>query len=213
MTIIPLDRFYPILDSYNWMQRLVPLGIKLVQLRIKSDDQQLIRDTILKCQALCQNHHCMLIINDHWQLAIDLGCDFVHLGQDDLKTADISALKKRQINLGISTHNHEELDHALSFDPDYIALGPIYPTLLKKMPWAPQGLVRIKEWKRIIGNMPLVAIGGLTIDRLQGVFDAGAASAAVITDIVTHNAPEQHTQSWMAAIKTIDQKHSADNSD
>ena len=92
-----------------------------------------------------------------------------------------------------------ELERALALTPDYVALGPIYPTLLKVMPWAPQGLARLGEWKRRIGALPLVAIGGLTLERLAGVFAAGADVAAVVTDIVRHAHPEARTREWLAA--------------
>jgi thiamine-phosphate pyrophosphorylase len=142
-----------------------------------------------------------LIVNDYWEVAIDERCDFVHLGQGDLEGADIAALRRAGIRLGLSTHDPAELDRALSLEPDYVALGPIYPTLLKQMPWAPQGLERITEWKRLVGHRPLVAIGGLTIPRLQGVFAAGADSAAVVTDIVRSDDPETRTKEWIAATR------------
>lgn len=140
-------------------------------------------------------------MNDYWELAVDERCDFVHLGQGDLDGADIPALRRAGIRLGVSTHDHAELERALSLDPDYVALGPIYPTVLKQMPWAPQGLDRITEWKRLIGGRPLVAIGGLTIPRLAGVFAAGADSAAVVTDIVRSDDPETRIKEWFAATR------------
>ncbi len=194
-----LDRFYLIVGAADWIDRLVPLGVKLVQLRIKDRPSEAIADDIIRSTRLCSRHGCQLIVNDYWQAAIDAGCDFVHLGQSDLDTADIPAIRKAGMRLGISTHDHAELDRALFFDPDYVALGPIYPTVLKKMPWAPQGLERLGEWKRLIGHRPLVAIGGLTVERLPGVFAAGADVAAVVTDIVQHADPEARTRAWIDA--------------
>lgn len=194
-----LDRFYPIVDSARWIRRLVPLGVRLVQLRIKDRPPAVIADQIERSKTLCAHHGCQLIVNDHWQAAIDAGCDYVHLGQGDLDTADRSGIRRAGLRIGISTHDHAELDRALSFEPDYVALGPIYPTILKKMPWAPQGLDRIGEWKRLVGNRPLVAIGGLTVERLPGVFAAGADSAAVVTDITRHAEPESRTRAWIDA--------------
>lgn len=103
----------------------------------------------------------------------------------------------------MSTHDDAELQRALALRPDYIALGPIYPTLLKQMPWAPQGLARITEWKLRIGGLPLVAIGGLTVERLPGVFAAGADSAAVVTDIVRHRDPEARTREWLQTVSHL----------
>ncbi|MCY4275629.1 MAG: thiamine phosphate synthase [Gammaproteobacteria bacterium] len=130
-----LEPFYPIFDSSAWMSRLVPLGIRQVQLRIKSDDLDLVRNETLKTMEICQKHNCQLFLNDHWQLAIELGCDAVHLGQQDLEFADLSQILKAGISLGVSTHSNQELVQALSTNPCYVALGPIYPTILKKMPW------------------------------------------------------------------------------
>jgi thiamine-phosphate pyrophosphorylase len=192
-----LDPFYLIVDSAAWIERLVPLGVKLVQLRIKIMDEAGLRAEIRKAKALCAQYHCQLIVNDHWRLAIEEGCDFVHLGQEDLQTADLSRIRAARVKLGLSTHDHLELETAMAAEPDYIALGPIYPTILKKMKWAPQGVERISAWKDKVAPIPLVAIGGLNPDRLDGVFAAGADSAAVVTDITLNAAPRARTREWI----------------
>jgi thiamine-phosphate pyrophosphorylase len=156
-----------------------------------------IRGEIREAKALCARAGAQLIVNDYWQLAMDEGCDFVHLGQGDLDAADVPALRKAGVRIGVSTHDHSELARALGLEPDYVALGPIYPTLLKVMPWSPQGLGRITEWKRRIGQIPLVAVGGLTVERLPGVFAAGANVAAVVNDIVQNHNPEARTREWL----------------
>jgi len=150
---------------------------------------------------LCRAHGATLIVNDHWRLAIDLGCDFVHLGQDDLETADVSALRRAGLRLGVSTHSYEELDRALSLDPDYVALGPIWPTILKKMSWAPQGLDRVREWKRMVGAVPLCAIGGMTPGRGRAALAAGADLVSVVTAIVLNDSPEDRVREWIAATR------------
>lgn len=192
-----LDPFYLIVDSCQWLQRLLPLGVKLVQLRAKDLSDAEARTQIAQAKALCAQHGAQLVVNDYWQAALDLGCDYVHLGQEDLETADIAALKKAGMRLGLSTHNEAELARALEFTPDYIALGPIYPTILKKMPWAPQGLEKITLWKHKIGTIPLVAIGGFTIERASGAFQAGADSVAVVTDVTLNANPEQRVRDWL----------------
>lgn len=192
-----LDPFYLIVDSAAWIERLVPLGVKLIQLRIKTMDEARLRAEIRKAKALCAQHQCQLIVNDHWRLAIEEGCDFVHLGQEDLQTADRSRIRVAGVRLGLSTHDDIELETAMAAEPDYIALGPIYPTILKKMKWAPQGVERISEWKRRVAPIPLVAIGGLNPDRLDGIFEAGAESAAVVTDITLNGDPEARTREWI----------------
>jgi len=196
-----LARVYPIVDSAAWVKRLVPLGVRLVQLRIKEQPQERVRGEIREARACCAAAAMQLIVNDHWQLALEAGCDFVHLGQGDLDGADVTALRRAGVRLGVSTHDEGELSRALALQPDYVALGPIYPTLLKAMPWPPQGLERITQWKRRIGAIPLVAVGGLTLDRLPGVFAAGADVAAVVTDIVRHLNPEARVREWLSAAR------------
>jgi len=194
-----LPRVYPIVDSAAWVQRLVGVGVRLLQLRIKEQPEERVRNEIRAARRYCAACGAQLIINDYWRLALDTGCDFVHLGQGDLEGADLKALRAAGVRLGISTHDDAELERALALEPDYVALGPIYPTLLKVMPWPPQGLARIGEWKRRVGRLPLVAIGGLTLERLPGVFASGADVAAVVTDIVRAAFPEERARQWLAA--------------
>ncbi|MFD9901682.1 thiamine phosphate synthase [Mesorhizobium sp. NPDC059025] len=194
-----LDPFYLIVDSAAWIERLVPLGVKLLQLRVKDMPAEALRAEIRAARAICERHGCQLVVNDYWRLAIDEGCDFVHLGQEDLAEADVGAIRRAGLKLGLSTHDHPELETALAAEPDYVALGPVYPTILKAMKWAPQGLDRIAEWKRRAGELPLVAIGGLTVERIPGVFAQGADSAAVVTDITRNADPEARTREWLAA--------------
>jgi thiamine-phosphate pyrophosphorylase len=193
-----LDPFYLIVDSNHWLRRLLPQGVKLVQLRAKNLTDAQAYAEIADAKALCTRYGAQLVVNDYWQAALDRGCDYVHLGQEDLETADVAALKKAGIKLGLSTHNEAELVRALEFSPDYIALGPIYPTILKKMPWAPQGLEKITLWKQKIGTIPLIAIGGFTLERASGAFTAGADSVAVVTDVTLNADPEQRVRDWLA---------------
>ncbi len=194
-----LDPFYLIVDDAGWLERLLPLGAKLVQLRIKDRSENDVRSHIRAARKLCTTFGARLVINDFWRLALEEDCDFVHLGQGDLDGADIAALRAKGVRLGVSTHDEAELDRALSLSPDYIALGPIYPTLLKKMSFPPQGLERLGDWKRRIGDIPLVAIGGLTPERARLVLLAGADSACVVTDILRNPGPEGRAREWIAA--------------
>jgi thiamine-phosphate pyrophosphorylase len=196
-----LDRFYLIVDSADWVARLLPCGVKLVQLRVKDRSDAEVRAEIAAAKNLCEAAGAQLVVNDHWQAAIDLGCNYIHLGQGDLDTADLPAIRRAGLRIGLSTHDEAELARALDCRPDYIALGPIYPTILKKMPFAPQGLARIGEWKRAIGDVPLVAIGGITLERIAGVVEAGADSAAVVTDITRNADPEARARAWAAATR------------
>jgi thiamine-phosphate pyrophosphorylase len=196
---VKLDPFYLIVDSVGWIDRLVPLGVKLLQLRIKGAEEATLRAEIRRAKEVCATHDCQLVVNDYWRLAIEEGCDFIHLGQEDLAAADLPAIKRAGLKLGVSTHDQAELETALAAEPDYIALGPIYPTILKKMKWAPQGLDRIAEWKTRVAPLPLVAIGGLNAERLAGVFEMGADSAAVVTDITRNADPEARARAWIEA--------------
>ncbi len=195
--MLSLDPFYPILPDTEWLARLLPLGIKLVQLRIKEKPATVVRAEIAKAIALCRQHGCELVINDYWREAIEQGARFVHLGQEDLAAADLSAINAAGIRLGVSTHTAEELKVALAARPDYVALGPIYATTLKAMPWAPQGLPRLAEWRARI-DCALVAIGGITAERAPLALAAGADSVAVITDIVTSQDPQERVRRWIA---------------
>ncbi len=193
-----LDRFYPIFDSADWFVRMIPRGVKLAQLRAKDLAEDRLHDEITRARDICVAAGATLVVNDHWQLAIDLGCDFIHLGQEDLDTADIAAIRRAGLRLGISTHDHAELDRALALDPTYIALGPVYPTILKKMKWHEQGLERVTEWKALIGDRPLVGIGGMSVARAPGVFNAGADIVSVVTDITLNPNPESRLDEWLA---------------
>ena len=192
-----LDPFYLIVDSADWIDRLVPLGVRLVQLRMKDVPEDRLRENIRRAKATCAAEGCQLIVNDYWRIAIEEGCDFVHLGQEDLIGADRAAIRAAGMKLGLSTHDEAELETALAARPDYIALGPVWPTILKKMKWAPQGVERLAAWKARIGPLPLVAIGGLNPDHPPAVFANGADSAAEVTDITLSADPEARTRQWI----------------
>lgn len=196
-----LDRFYPIFDSADWLARMLPLGVKLVQLRIKDRPEPMLREEIRRARDLCKRHGAQLVVNDHWKLAIEEGCDFVHLGQEDMDEADLPAIRRAGIRLGVSSHDEAELERAMAALPAYVALGPVYPTILKKMKWREQGLDRVAEWKRRVGRLPLVAIGGFTIERAAGAFAAGADVVSVVTDITLHPTPEARARAWIEATR------------
>ncbi len=191
------DRFYPVVDSVAWVARLAKLGVRTVQLRVKNisypEAVALVRETL----AAIQNTRTELVVNDHWQAAIAGGAKHVHLGHEDLLEADVPAIRRAGLTLGLSTHDGNELDMALNAHPDYIAFGPIYETTLKKMRFAPQGLERIGQWKRAIGPIPLVAIGGITLERAPGVFAAGADSISVVSDITQNPDPDARVKAWL----------------
>ena len=196
-----IDPFYPVVPDSSWVARLVPAGAKFVQLRIKDKPEDELRRQVRAARDVCARDGADLIVNDYWKIAIDEKCGWVHLGQEDLVDADVKAIRRAGLKLGVSTHDHVELEKGLAADPDYVALGPIWPTALKNMPWAPQGLERIGEWKKLIGDRPLVAIGGLTLERALLCLEAGADSASVVGDIVNNADPVAQAKAWIAATR------------
>lgn len=189
--------FYPVVDDVRWVRRLLPLGVRTIQLRLKQRSASDVQRQIREALAIAADYaDCQLIVNDYWREAIALGAHWLHLGQGDLADADRAAIRTAEIRLGISTHSSEELTNALNAQPDYLALGPIYETTLKKMPWSPQGLERIGEWKARCG-VPLVAIGGITLERAPAVRAAGADSIAVVSDVLNAPSPDDRARAWL----------------
>ncbi|SFL09262.1 thiamine-phosphate pyrophosphorylase [Pseudovibrio ascidiaceicola] len=195
-----LDRFYLIIDGTQWLPRILPLGVKCLQLRIKDKSEDEIRSQVREAKQLCDKAGTVLIVNDHWQAAYDANVGYVHLGQEDLKTADFRALRSAGIYYGVSTHDEAELDTALALDPEYVALGPIYNSATKEMRWQPQGLETLKRW-RARTSKHLVAIGGISLDRAAEVFESGADSIATISDVTSAPNPEHRTTQWLKASK------------
>jgi thiamine-phosphate pyrophosphorylase len=192
------DRFYPVVDSLAWVERLTKLGVGTIQLRAKelndSESLQLVTDAL----AITRGTPTRLVVNDYWRAAIVAGAQHLHLGQEDLASADVNAIREAGLTLGISTHDDEELETALRAKPDYVALGPIFPTTLKSMRFAPQGIPKIAEWKKRVGRIPLVAIGGIKLEQAAEIFAAGADSIAVVSDVTQNADPDARVRAWLA---------------
>ena len=195
------DPFYPVVDSVSWVSRLAALGVGTVQIRAKDLDETAARRLVDEALAAVAGTQTRPVVNDYWRPAIDAAAHHLHLGQEDLAEADLAAIRKAGLTLGISTHDEAELDTALAAAPDYVALGPIYFTTLKAMRFAPQGLERIGEWKKRIGEIPLVAIGGITLERAPGIFAMGADSIAVVSDVTQNPDPDRRVRDWLALAK------------
>jgi thiamine-phosphate pyrophosphorylase len=191
------DRFYPVVDSLDWVKRLTALGVGTIPLRAKelndSEALQLVSDAL----ELTKGTPTKLVVNDYWRAAIVANAQHLHLGQEDLAEADLAAIREAGLTLGISTHDDTELETALRAEPDYIALGPIFPTTLKSMRFAPQGIPKITEWKKRIGNIPLVAIGGIKFEQAAEIFAAGADSIAVVSDVTQNADPDARVKQWL----------------
>ncbi len=198
---------YPIINNSAWLEKLLPLGITTIQLRIKEGSADDIEAEIIKSIDIAKKFNCRLFINDHWQFAITHGAYGVHLGQEDLDDADIQAIHGAGLRLGISTHTYAEVARTIAYKPSYIAIGTIYETTLKKMPTPPQGIAALKRWRRTL-PFPLVAIGGITLERLPDVLSTGADGIAVISDILQDKDPIAKTKKWLECYrqsKTIPQ--------
>src|SRR5690348_1841000 len=191
------DRFYPVVDSLAWVRRLTALGVGTIQLRAKDLDDARALQLVSDALELTRNTPTKLVVNDYWRAAIVAGAKHLHLGQEDLADADLGAIRDAGLTLGLSTHDDDELATALRAEPDYVALGPIFPTTLKSMRFAPQGIARLTDWKRRIGAIPLVAIGGIKLEQAREIFAAGADSIAVVSDITQNADPDARVRDWL----------------
>ncbi len=174
---------YPVVDTVEWLEKVLQQGVKTLQLRIKDKTPDQVVEDIKAAIALGKRYSARLFINDYWQLAIEHGAYGVHLGQEDMVTADLAAIKQAGLKLGLSTHGYYEILRAHALRPSYIALGHIYPTVTKDMPSKPQGLERLQRYADLMRDYPLVAIGGISIERVPQVVATGVGSVAVVTAI------------------------------
>ncbi|MEY0304540.1 thiamine phosphate synthase [Providencia manganoxydans] len=195
----PTERYlglYPVVDSVEWIERLLNAGVTTIQLRIKDKQNDEVRDAIQQAIALGKQHNARLFINDYWQLAVELGAYGVHLGQEDLETTDLIAIHQAGLRLGVSTHDEHELAIAKSVRPSYIAMGHIFPTETKVMPSSPQGLETLKSMVEATPDYPTVAIGGISIDKVPAVLATGVGSVALVSAITK-------ADDWLAATKSL----------
>ena len=172
---------YPVLPSADWVERVLEFGVRTAQLRRKSTNTDDLRREIARSVEAGRRHDAQLFINDHWREAIAAGAYGVHLGQEDVQTADLNAIAKAGVRLGLSTHGYYEMLRALHFKPSYLALGAVFPTTTKVMPTRPQGLARLRRYVQLLsGRVPLVAIGGIDAGVMPDVLATGVGSAAVV---------------------------------
>lgn len=187
---------YPVVDSVEWIARLLEAGVRTIQLRIKDQQDEAVEPAIVEAIALGKRYQARLFINDYWRLAIKHHAYGVHLGQEDLDVANLNAIREAGLRLGVSTHDDAELDRALAIRPSYIALGHIFPTQTKAMPSEPQGLSELQRHIARLKGVSTVAIGGISIARAPEVLATGVGSIAVVSAIT--QAPD-----WRAATQRL----------
>ena len=185
---------YPVVDDLQWLIRLLPLGVQTIQLRLKNQPAAELERQIQSAVELCRDYQIQLFINDHWQLAIKYQAFGVHLGQEDLATADLIAIADHGLRLGVSTHGYAEIARVLPLQPSYIALGHIFPTNTKQMPSKPQGLKRLRDYVQLCAPVPTVAIGGIDLRNIQAVVQTGVRGVAVVSAIIAAAQPEKALQ-------------------
>ncbi len=187
---------YPVVDSIDWLARLLPLNLEIIQLRLKNHSPSELAALIEQAVALSQHYKTRLFINDHWQLAIKYGAYGVHIGQEDLQSADLARISQAQLRLGISTHGCYEFLLAQQLQPSYLAIGAIFPTKTKDMTGQIQGIENLSQLLKLNKNIPVVAIGGINLARAPKVWQTGVDSLAVVTAITEAKAPEQAVASF-----------------
>ncbi|MDF7675750.1 thiamine phosphate synthase [Neisseriaceae bacterium ESL0693] len=200
-TFLPIQaplRFYAVVPTAEWVVRMVDIGVPTVQLRCKTLIGSALFKEIRRSVDYARDSDTQLFINDYWWEACDCGAYGVHLGQEDLDSADLVMMKKAGLRLGVSTHSHEELAHALAVCPSYVACGAIFPTATKAMPTAPQGLDKLHQYVQQAGDTPTVAIGGITLDNAREVLATGVDSLAVVRAITEASQPEEVVRQFMA---------------
>ncbi|MDD5030579.1 MAG: thiamine phosphate synthase [Rhodoferax sp.] len=181
---------YAVLPDAAWVGRMAHAGVPTLQLRFKSHDPQAVTREVRAAVQAVQGTPALLFINDHWQATIDAGAYGVHLGQEDLDQADLSAIRSAGLRLGISSHGYAELLRGAALQPSYIAMGAVYATTLKRMATPPQGVARLKVYQRLLRDTPTVAIGGIDLARLDAVLASGVGSVAVVRALVAADDPE-----------------------
>ncbi|QLB18364.1 thiamine phosphate synthase [Mannheimia granulomatis] len=190
---------YPVVESFEWIERLISAGVKTLQIRMKNRPLAEIENEIAQSVALAKQHNVRLFINDYWQLAVKYQAYGVHLGQEDLATADLHAIQQAGLRLGVSTHGYFEIMRALAVKPSYIAFGHVFPTQTKDMPSQPQGLINLANYADLVSplHIPTIAIGGINQTNIEAVMQCGVGSAAVVSAIT-------QAQDWQQAVKILE---------
>lgn len=194
---------YAVLPNAQWVARMAQAGVPTVQLRFKSNDKAAVAKEIVASVSATQGTNTLLFINDHWEEAIAAGAYGVHLGQEDMQEAPLEKIRSAGLRLGLSTHGYAEMLLADRHSPSYIALGAVFPTTLKRMVTAPQGLGRLERYAQLMQDYPLVAIGGIDLERLPAVVKTGVGSVAVVRAITGSESPEATAKAFIHKLSPI----------
>ena len=191
-------KFYAVVPSAEWVERMVAAGADTVQLRNKTLQGEALQQEIERCVAACAGSNTQLFINDYWQQAIAAGAYGVHLGQEDMDSADLAAIAAAGLRLGLSTHSVNELNRALAVKPSYVASGAVFATTTKQMPTEPQGLNKLRDYVRQAGDTPVVAIGGIDLNNAREVLATGVSSLAVVRAVTEATDPQAVVKAFQA---------------
>ncbi|OCH05541.1 thiamine-phosphate diphosphorylase [Aliivibrio fischeri] len=191
---------YPVVDDVSWIEKLLKLDVKTIQLRIKNSEQADLEQQVIKAIRLGREYDAQVFINDYWQLAIKHKAFGIHLGQEDIEVADLQAIAEANICLGLSTHDDSELLKVKALNPSYLALGHIFPTPTKEMLSQPQGLTNLAKNQQLAGDIPTVAIGGIDLSVANDVWQTGVDSIAVVRAITEAEDTEQAVAKFNAII-------------
>ena len=190
---------YPIVDRAAWVDRLTRCGVDMIQIRVKDMTGEALEREITEAVAIAKRTNCRLYVNDHWQLALKLKAYGVHIGQDDLPTTDLVALQAAGVRLGLSTHGYAEIARSLAVLPSYLAIGTLFTSPSKSFAHDPLGLDRFATMRRLV-PVPVVAIGGITLERAHDVREAGADGIAVISDVTKATNVEARVKAWLTRL-------------
>ena len=197
--------FYAVLPDADWIERALAMGVRTLQLRLKAGSlpqAELTAQLRAAVRAAREVPGAQLFINDHWREALDLGAYGLHLGQEDIGTADLGAIQAAGLRLGVSSHTPLEMCRAHALRPSYIAIGPVYPTTLKAMAYEPVGVERLAQWVSWLKPAwPVVAIGGISLERAPQVAATGVDSIAVVSALTQAEDPRAAAaafRQWLA---------------
>lgn len=190
---------YPIVNNVDWLEKLLPLGVKTIQLRVKNKNGVALEYEIEHAIRIAKQFHARLFINDYWELAIGYHAYGVHLGQEDLEGADLKKIAQAGLRLGVSTHTNDEINLVNKLNPSYIACGPIYPTKSKILSFEPQGVSRLQYWRDTLSTK-VVAIGGITLERMPDVLATGVDGVAIISAIIEAANPIEMTKKLLHCV-------------